>query len=77
KIPICLSNSFRHFLSSIEKTMNWLQELAKLSVRFFPNSLSSPSMGVSVVEVYRMRLGSTALRESKRFPELMIMKRGV
>ncbi|RPV74541.1 hypothetical protein IPC1511_31025 [Pseudomonas aeruginosa] len=22
--------------------MNWLQELAKLSVRFFPNSLSSP-----------------------------------
>jgi len=31
-----LSNSFRHFLSSIEKTMNWLQELAKLSVRFFP-----------------------------------------
>ena len=23
--------------------MNWLQELAKLSVRFFPNSLSSPS----------------------------------
>ena len=23
--------------------MNWLQELAKLSVRFFPNSLSSPT----------------------------------
>ncbi len=34
-------------------------------------------MGVSVVEVDRMKLGSTALRESKIFPELMIMKRGV
>ncbi|MBV5854782.1 hypothetical protein KUU39_24075 [Pseudomonas aeruginosa] len=36
--------------------MNWLQELAKLSVRFFPNSLSSP-IAADIFWVYEGALG--------------------
>lgn len=41
--------------------MNWLQELAKLSVRFFPNSLSSPQVGEAVSVQCLHMLGNLAL----------------